>query len=265
MRIVDSHCHVSPVWYEPVESLLHQMERNGVEHAVLIQMQGQANNDYQFECVRRYPGRFAPVVWIDVAQPDAPRVLERLAEQGASGVRLRATMRSPGDDPLAIWRAAERLGLAVSCLGDSGDFGSDEFARLVEALPGLTIVIEHLGSANRPDQGAAEEEARGRVFALARYPNLYLKVPGLGEFCRRAMPVAEPFPFERPLPPLLELAYDSFGPRRLMWGSDYPPVSAREGYRNALQLVMEQFADKGEQERRLIFGETALSVFPMRS
>ncbi len=62
MRIVDSHCHVSPVWYEPVESLLHQMEQNGVEHAVLIQMRGQANNEYQFECVRRYPGRFAPVV-----------------------------------------------------------------------------------------------------------------------------------------------------------------------------------------------------------
>jgi L-fuconolactonase len=265
MVIVDSHCHVSPVWYEPVESLLHQMERNEVEHAVLIQMQGQANNDYQFECVRRYPGRFAPVVWVDVARPDAPQMLERLATQGASGVRFRATMRTPGDDPLAIWRAAERLQLAVSCLGESGDFGSDEFARLVEALPGLTIVIEHLGAANRPDQGAAEEEARRRVFALARYPNLYLKVPGLGEFCRRALPVTEPFPFERPLPPLLELAYDSFGPRRLMWGSDYPPVSGREGYHNALQLVMEQFAGKGEEERRLIFGETALSVFPMRS
>jgi predicted TIM-barrel fold metal-dependent hydrolase len=50
-----------------------------------------------------------------------------------------------------------------------------------------------------------------------------------------------------------------------MWGSDYPPVSAREGYRNALQLVMDEFADRGEEERRLIFGETALSVFPLRS
>ena len=264
MVIVDSHCHASPVWYEPVESLLHQMERNGVEHAILIQMQGQANNDYQFECVRRHPGRFAPVVWIDVAGPDAPRTLERLAGQGASGVRLRATTRSPGDDPLAIWRAAERLGLAVSCAGESDEFASQEFARLVEALPGLTIVIEHLGAANRPDQGAAEEEARRRVFALARYPNLYLKVPGLGEFRRRALPVTEPFPFERPLPPLLDLAYQSFGPRRLMWGSDYPPVSGREGYRNALQLVMDEFAGKGEEERRLIFGETALSVFPLR-
>ena len=42
MRIVDSHCHVSPVWYEPVESLLFHLDRNGVELAVLIQMNGQA-------------------------------------------------------------------------------------------------------------------------------------------------------------------------------------------------------------------------------
>src|SRR5438034_4920103 len=106
MSIVDSHCHVSPVWYEPVESLLHQMDRNGVEQAVLIQMMGQSNNAYQFECVRRFPGRFASVVIVATDRPDAAETLERLAGQGASGVRLGPLTRSPGDDPLAIWRAA---------------------------------------------------------------------------------------------------------------------------------------------------------------
>src|SRR5216683_6890289 len=106
MLIVDSHCHVSDCWYEPVESLLDQMERNGVEKAILIQMQGQANNAYQAACVRQYPGRFASVVVVDTDRPDAPATLARLAAEGASGVRLRAAARSPGDDPLAIWRTA---------------------------------------------------------------------------------------------------------------------------------------------------------------
>ncbi|MGN6697998.1 MAG: amidohydrolase family protein, partial [Thermomicrobiales bacterium] len=109
--IIDTHCHASPVWYEPVESLLAQMERNGVDAAVLIQMQGQFNNDYQFECVQRYPGKLASVVLVDVSQPNAPATLERLAQQGAAGVRLGPAWRSPGGDPLAIWRAAARLGL----------------------------------------------------------------------------------------------------------------------------------------------------------
>jgi len=63
---------------------------------------------------------------------------------------------------------------------------------------------------------------------------------------------------------LLEQAYQAFGPRRLMWGSDYPPVSGREGYRNALHLTMEQFAGKSTADRDEIFGGTALRVFPIR-
>ncbi len=264
MVIVDSHCHVSPSWYEPVETLLFQMERYGVSHAVLVQMQGQTNNDYQFACVRRYPGRFAPVVVVDTDQPDAPEALQRLAEQGASGVRLRATTRSPGDDPLAIWRAAGRLGLAVSCFGSSAEFAAEHFAALVASLPEVHIVIEHLGGHSRPDAGDDERALRRHVFALARFANIFIKIPGLGEFCQRAMPVTEPFPFVQPIPPYLQDAYAAFGPRRMMWGSDYPPVDAREGYGNALHGPMAQFADISEEERALIFGGTARVVFPPR-
>ncbi len=105
---------------------------------------------------------------------------------------------------------------------------------------------------------------RHNAFCLTRFPNVSIKVPGLGEFCRRAQPVRPGFPFARPIPPLLAMAYQAFGPGRMMWGSDYPPVSAREGYGNALRLTMEQFADKSEDEREQIFGRTALNVFQLR-
>ncbi|MDQ2787650.1 MAG: amidohydrolase family protein [Chloroflexota bacterium] len=264
MIVVDSHCHVSLSWYEPVETLLFQMDRYGVSHAVLVQMQGQTNNDYQFACVRRYPGRFAPVVVVDTERADAPGTLQRLAEQGASGVRLRAMARSPGDDPLAIWHTAGRLGLAVSCFGSSAEFASDGFAALVQSLPEVTIVLEHLGSHSRPDTTDSERALRQHVFALARFPNTAIKITGLGEFCHRVMPVTEPFPFTRPIPPYLQQAYDAFGPRRMMWGSDYPPVDAREGYSNALHGPMEALADRSEEERALIFGGTARAIFPPR-
>lgn len=44
MRIIDAHCHATPDWHEPVEALLFQMERHGVEQAVLIQINGQYGN-----------------------------------------------------------------------------------------------------------------------------------------------------------------------------------------------------------------------------
>jgi L-fuconolactonase len=262
--VADAHCHASLAWYEPVETLLFQMERYGVSHAVLVQMQGQTNNDYQFDCVRRYPGRFANVVLVDTDQPDATETLARLAEQGASGVRLKATTRSPGDDPLAIWRAAGRLGLSVSCAGASVDFATETFAGLVAALPEVTIVLEHLGSLSRPDQNDTERALRQQVLALARFPNCAMKITGLGEFAQRALPVTEPFPFAEPVPPLLQQVYDAFGPERMLWGSDYPPSGAREGYGSALRLPMAQLADKSEDDRALIFGGTALRLFPPR-
>lgn len=266
MPIVDSHCHVSPVWYEPVESLLFQMERNGVDHAILIQMQNQFDNDYQYACIRRYPGRFAPVVVIDAAHPDAPQELARQAALGASGVRLQPTVRSAGEDPLLLWRMAARLGLAISCIGTSALFASDEFTALIAALPELPIVIEHLGGsgADLDDEARALRE---RAFALARFPNTYIKIPGLGEFVRRALPVTQPFPFVPPVPDYLAQVYHAFGARRMMWGSDYPPVAGREGYENALRLPQAEFAAMAgvsDEDREWIFGKTALSVFPVR-
>ncbi len=259
MPIVDSHCHASLAWFQPVETLVHEMDQNGIAHAILIQIRGQYDNAYQSECVRRFPGRFASVVGVDWERPDAPAQLERLVEQGAGGVRLTPRTRSPGDDSLAIWRTAERLRLPVSCLGAAAEFAADDFVRLVEALPHLTIVLEHLAGIGfgRPSDPAAHE----RVLALSRFPNLYVKIPGLGEFCERAMPVQEPFPFVQPIPSLLPRFYNAFGPARLMWGSDFPPVAGREGYRNALRLAMAQFADRAAADRDAIFGATALAVF----
>ena len=60
MKIVDAHCHTTPVWYEPVESLLFQMDRNDVEKAVLIQIMGNYDNEYQFDCVAKHPDRPTP-------------------------------------------------------------------------------------------------------------------------------------------------------------------------------------------------------------
>ena len=267
MVIVDTHCHVSPSWYEPVEALLAQMERNVVSHAVLIQMQGQFNNDYQAECLRRYPGKFASVVLVDPSSPDAPETLGRLAAEGASGVRLSATTRSPGGDPLLIWQEAERLGLSVSCAGAASDFAAPEFSELVEALPGLSIVLEHFGSLSRPDRDERERADRQSVFGLALHPNVYMKITGLGEYCARASPVSEPNPFVQPEPELLEQALHAFGPQRLMWGSDFPPVSSREGYANALRLPMERvraIPGVADADIERIFGGTALAVFPVR-
>jgi L-fuconolactonase len=266
MGFVDTHCHASLHWYEPIDTLLFEMDRNDVDQAVLIQIQGQFDNSYQHACVQRYPDRLASVVLVDPREADAPRTLERLAADGAVGVRLGAAVRSPGDDPLAIWRAAARSRLVVSCSGSSADFGAAAFSELLTELPELTVVIEHLASVKQPDADDSRRAERERAFGLARFPNTYIKIPGLGEFATRALPVpGDAFPFVRPIPSYLEQVYAAFGPSRMLWGSDFPPVATREGYHLALQLSRDQFADKPEAEQAQIFGDTARAVFHLRS
>ncbi|MEX1019598.1 MAG: amidohydrolase family protein [Litorilinea sp.] len=264
MAYIDTHCHASPHWYEPVESLLAQMDRHHIEKAVLVQLNGQYNNTYQFECVARYPDRLASVALVDATQPDAPAQLARLAEQGAQGVRLAANMRSPGDDPLAIWRQAQTLGMSVSCSGGADLFAEPAFAELAAAVPDLPIIIEHMASLKAKPGELPPAHLCDRIFELARYPNLYMKIHGLGEICTRNMPITEPFPFDRTGIELLRRAYAAFGADRLMWGSDYPPVSGREGYGNALQLTMAELADCSPAEHAQIFGGVAAQVYGLQ-
>jgi L-fuconolactonase len=137
----------------------------------------------------------------------------------------------------------------VSSPGKGEDFASPEFAALVEALPDVPIVIEHLGGGN------------SETFALSRFPNVFLKVPGLGELAPRSADRNAAFPFERSRLGVLDEALAAFGPGRLMWGSDFPVVCSREGYANALRLCIEAFAGCSATDRELIFGGVADRVF----
>lgn len=259
--VIDSHVHVALNWYEPVESLLFHLDANEVDKAVLVQQQGQYDNSYVMECAWNYSDRLYAVVLVDPSRADAVDQLRDLAEQGAHGVRLRPTDRSPGDDPLAIWRQAEALGLPISCAGTAELFADPAFAQVIEAVPNVTIILEHLGSVNVPDGEASPYPLRRRVFELARYPNVVIKFHGLGEICPRLQPFPQPFPFDRNYLELFDLAYQAFGADRMMWGSDYPPVSVREGYANAARWAQEHFASLPDLDQAALFGGTAQRIF----
>ncbi|MFT5089181.1 MAG: L-fuconolactonase [Candidatus Latescibacterota bacterium] len=250
MTIVDTHCHTGIHKYEPIDSLLFHMEKNGVGKAVLIQHAGETDNSYHIECLRQHPDRFASAMI--VAPDDDGARIRHWAEQGIIGIRLPASSRATSDDPLSQWRTAAELDLVVSAPCNPAALLSEEFSEVLRLFPTLHIVIEHLGGVG---QNSAEPYGEfKRVLQLAERPNLSIKLPGFGEFC------SLPFPFAH-VPPLAEMAIEAFGPERVMWGSDYPPVSSREGYAHSLHFPQEYLAALSESERAWIFGESALKIW----
>ncbi len=266
--VIDTHCHASPYWFEPVEILLDEMDRAGVDKAVLTQFFGVFDNSYLVESVRRFPGRFAVIAIVDHTQPDAPERVAELHEQGVDGLRFNCAWRADGDDPLALWRQCAELGVVASVMGTVEQYAAPEFESLIQALPNLTVVMEHLAGVGayfgpgRADKDIPMDAYR-QALALAKYPNVYMKIPGLGEFCPRPMPFRQPIPFEN-VPPLIELAVEAFGGARLMWGSDFPPVANREGYRNALRLPMDLIEYPDADAKTMVFGGTAANLWEFR-
>jgi L-fuconolactonase len=260
--VIDTHVHTSPYWFEPVEVLLFEMNRNGVDKATLVQHFGQTDNSYIIECTRKFSGRLSPIVQVDTQHADASKNLRKLVNKGAEGIRLKATTRSLGNEPLAIWRTCAELSLPVTCYGKEEEFASDEFRKLVKALPTVPIIIEHLGY---PQRGELPPYITyQKILSLACYQNTYIKVGGLGEICERPLLFRRPFTFDH-VPPFIQMAYNTFGPLRMMWGSNYPPCSHLEGYGNTLHYLEEYLSTFcNDKAKEWIFGKTALSLFKFR-
>ena len=273
MITIDTHTHAGPNWFEPIEMLVCQMELNGVDKAVLIQHGrpefGHYDHEYLFQCLDKYPGKFAIVVILDTKNINSLRDLERYRERGAVGIRLNPDTRSPGPDSLAIWRQANDLGMFVSAMGTVEGFASDQFTDVVGELPELPIILEHLAGggegASFPRNGKGPEKPYlqfNKAMELSKFPNVYIKVHGLGEIINRPNVLNKNYitGFYGELPPLIDIAKDAFGVDHMMWGSDYPPVSGREGYRNALMGVKEYPAFDKSDEIEWVMGKTALKV-----
>lgn len=268
MYVVDTHCHAGTSWFEPVEMLLYGMNQSDVQHAILTQHRGMVDNSYLLEAIERFPGRFSAIVGVDASAPDALTTVEQLAaSDGVCGIRLQPGDRSPGSDSLAIWKKACEVGLGISVfLVETVNAADPEFQSVINGLSAdCTVVLEHLCGMYAPrgaESAVPPYENYKKGLELAKRPNTYIKFGGLGEFSQRPARLDSQVGFET-IPPALEMAYEAFGPKRMMWGSDFPPSAAREGYRNSLQGVLEHPAFKSQEDKDWAFGKTAQKAWKL--
>ena len=97
----------------------------------------------------------------------------------------------------------------------------------------------------------------------ARYPTVYVIQGYTGHVAMWAnrAPFRQPFPFTD-VPPFIKMVYEAFGPKRMMWGSNYPPSSPLEGYANTRYYLIKHLSDFcSKADMEWIFSKTALSLF----
>ena len=208
------------------EMLLDLMQANGVARTVIIQViHYRWDNRYAADVLRQYRQYFRGVARINPESPHAPDDLSRLVEEQAfQGVRLSPAGDATGDwirGPLMppLWKRCSDLKVPMTILTDIGRM--KDIAALAEKFPDLTVVIDHMAdcAADRPDE-------LKKLQALARYPRVFVKVSHTWSVSKQPYPYAD-------AQAQVKRLYDTFGPQRLMWGTDWPIVEAHCGYAKA--------------------------------
>jgi predicted TIM-barrel fold metal-dependent hydrolase len=271
MRIIDPHVHVwkndpKYPWPKEVkdppredalpETLLGLMKANGVEKTVLVHV-----IHYRWDCryagdvLRAHPKRFMGVCRVDPTADSAADDLSRwVRAHGFHGLRL-----SPATDATGDWikdrkrmdrildRAVElKVPLCVLC--DTGRLR--DVARVIERYrDSLDVCIDHMADCpiDQPDE-------LKKLTALARWPRVFVKISHLWSLSRQKYPYKDTHDQVKRLS-------DTFGPPRLMWGTDWPMVEKYCGYGKALALYRDEINGWTAAERRWILGGTALKLW----
>ena len=234
--IIDTHCHAGINWFEPIENLIFQMDKNSVDKAVLIQHKGSTNN-YLYECLNRFSNKFSIVPAVNWNE-NLENQLKEFKNNGASGIRVYLDFpeifNKKGDD---LFKNCAEKKLVISLASNLKTFASSAFSELVKRNSKTTFILEHLAGVNNFSQDKNFNNFLDKVLKLSQNNNLYIKIPGLGEIYERPKILDLNNPFYGVDLKLIKKVFQSFSSKYLMWGSDFPPVSNREGYKNALSGI----------------------------
>lgn len=278
MTIIDSHIHVWQLrrgdydWLTSALGPIHrdfslddvspELSANRVGQVILVQAAATAAETDFMLATAAHDARVAGVVgWIDFAADDAIRQVLRRAETPLLlGLR---PMIGDVDDPewitqphiVPVLQAMSETGLVFD-----GHARRDLIAPLTQIAqrhPQLAIVLNHGG---KPDiarllpSSDAFRRWRDDITALAAHENASCKLSGL-------LTEAGDKGGDDDLAPFVAAIIEAFGPRRVMWGSDWPVVTLKGSYANWFRQAQRLTAHLGTADRAAIFGGTAAHIY----
>lgn len=292
MTVVDSHLHLWDLstgdygWNTEAQGAVHAsfdaaqaagvLAGARVDRAVLVQAADTDRDTEAMLTVARENAWVAGVVaWVPLEDPDGARArFEAWRERGEPVVGFRQLVH---DDPRPdlldrpevrrTLREAGRIGLPFD-VPDAWPRLWPALTRLVDALPELVVVVDHLGKPEFHETqrgGDADDDARDAwhrdLRELALRPNVVAKLSGLGGLLPAGRGARDPAAPPRHLLPEVELAVDAFGPDRLLFGGDWPVSLAHASYAETVATVRESLVALTPDERAAVFGGTASRVY----
>jgi L-fuconolactonase len=267
---IDAHQHFwrySPTGYEWIddsmaalrrdflpEHLKPEMESNRFDGSVVVQTRQTLDETrWLLELADRSSWILGVVGWVDLRSPDVRSQLKILA-QHPKLVGIRHIVQSEPDGRFLL-QADFLRGISVL---EEFDLAYDILiyaqhlpvaAEFIERFPRQRFVLDHL--AKPPiKSGHIDSWAHG-IARLAAFPNVFCKLSGL--VTEADWECWEP----EQIVPFLDVAFASFGPDRLMVGSDWPVCLVAASYAKAVGVVKNYVLQKKPECHDRVLGGNA--------
>lgn len=228
-----------------------------IDRTILVQAAPtEAETGFLLELANTTPFVAGVVGWIDFDAAGATEKIARLANHPKL-VGLRPMIQ---DIPDSEWMLRTQLAPALAAM-QANELCFDALvtprhlpalAAFLERYEGLSVVIDH---GAKPDiAGAGLDVWSTSIRRIARTSRALCKLSGLAT-------EAGPDWNAQILKPYVDVLLESFGPARLMWGSDWPvlnEVGDYGGWLGAAETLIQQLSST---EREQIFGTTAATFY----
>ncbi|MBX3278988.1 MAG: amidohydrolase family protein [Acidobacteria bacterium] len=274
MSIIDAHHHL---WkYNPddypwigdgMEALRRDflpddlqalMRENPVDGFVAVQaQQSEAETKWLLELAEQNDFMRGVVGWAPLTDPDVGSVLERLAEnKKLKGIRH--ILQDEPDDDYMLGEAFNRGVAQLAPLGLSYDIlvferHLPQTLKFVDRHPDQVFIVDHMAKPRIRERIVSPW--RELIGELAARPNVWCKISGMAtEADWRNWNEAD-------LKPYIDTVLAEFGPKRLMFGSDWPVLLPASDYARWIEVFRQAIAHLSHDERDWICRNTAIEAY----
>ncbi|GAA4611961.1 amidohydrolase family protein [Saccharopolyspora hordei] len=242
--------------------LQEALRGTGVDATVLVQTVSDPDETPELLVLADTVDRIAAVVgWVDLTARDVREQIGRL-QTHPSGRWLKGLRHQVEDEPDPDWLLRPAVLNGLAAVEDAGLVYEllvrvDQLPAATKAVaqfPQLTFVLDHC--AKPPVASGELQPWADRLRALAAHPNVVCKLSGLvteDEWARQPDPVR--------LRPYVDVVLEAFGPRRLLFGSDWPVCLLAAEYRQVIELTKQLLADLDDRQRAAVFDANARAVY----
>ena len=234
------------------------LSKNKIQGCVAVQAdQSEAENLFLLSLADQHDFIKGVVGWIDLQADHLEEMLEPYAEQKKlkgfrhvlQGEKQRDFMLRPAF--VNGIRKLNHFGYTYDILIFPDQLKFTE--ELLKQFPNQPFVIDHIAKPYIKDKKIDEWERDMKV--LAHYENVYCKISGMVTEADWKNWKHEDFK------PYLDVVVESFGIKRIMYGSDWPVCLVAASYDKMFNIVKDYFSTFSSAEQTMFFGANAIRFY----